>query len=48
MITQNGVKIQESLENFQHEMSVGFTNCDHKYSKNGTISCIKCGKTQCT
>ncbi len=47
-MTKIGKKIQENLKNFQHKISVGFTNCDHKYSKNGTISCIKCGKTQNT
>jgi len=40
-----GNEIQEYLEKFQSEMSVGFQECDHKYSRNGTISCIKCGKT---
>jgi len=39
-------KIQEYLESFQSEMSIGFQECDHQYSRNGTISCIKCGKTQ--
>ena len=39
-----GNKIQEYLESFQSEMSIGFQECDHKYSRNGTISCIKCGK----
>ena len=38
-------KIQEYLESFQSEMATGFQECDHKYSQNGTISCIKCGKT---
>lgn len=40
----NGNKIQKYLENFQSEMSEGFQKCEHTYSKNGTISCIKCGE----
>lgn len=40
----NGTDIQNYLDIFQSEMSEGFQKCDHHYSKNGTISCIKCGK----
>ena len=40
----NGEKIQDYLENFQHEVSVGCTKEGHKYSQNGTISCIVCGE----
>ena len=40
----NGDKIQKYLESFQSDMSEGFQECDHDYSRNGTISCIKCGK----
>ncbi len=43
-MTKNGKKIQEFLENFQYEMSLGCAKNDHMYSHNGTISCIKCGK----
>ena len=39
----NGTKIQEFLENFQYEISVGCEEGDHRFSNNGTISCIKCG-----
>jgi len=44
MMTENGRKIQEHLERFQNDLSLGFEECSHKYSQNGTISCIKCGK----
>ena len=44
MMTQNGKKIHDHLVNYQYEMSLGFEKCDHRYSQNGTISCIKCGK----
>ena len=37
--------IQEYLDVFQSEMAVGFQDCDHKYSRNGTVSCVKCGKS---
>ena len=37
--------INDNLEQFQTEMSLGFQTCDHKYSQNGTLSCIKCGLT---
>jgi len=37
--------IQEYLGEFQSEMATGFQNCDHRYSQNGTISCVKCGKS---
>ena len=37
--------IQEYLEGFQSEMCIGFQECDHKYTRNGTIWCIKCGKS---
>ena len=43
-MTYNGEKIQEYLANYQYEMSLGFEQCSHRYSQNGTISCIKCGK----
>jgi len=41
MMTQNGEKIQEYLVNYQYEISLGIEQCDHRYSQNGTISCIK-------
>ena len=44
MMTQNVGKIHEHLENYQYEISLGFEQCDHRYSQNGAISCIKCGK----
>jgi len=37
--------IQEHLGMFQSEMASGFQECDHTFSRNGTISCVKCGKT---
>jgi len=37
--------IQEHLNEFQSAMATGFQDCDHTYSRNGTISCVKCGKT---
>jgi hypothetical protein len=43
-MTKNGKKIQEHLENTQLQRSVGCETSGHKYSKNGTISCIKCGQ----
>ena len=43
---KKGDKIQEYLDHFQSEMFGGFQECDHRYSKNGTISCIMCGKTK--
>jgi hypothetical protein len=43
IMTENGKKILEFLENFQYEVSVGCDEGGHKYGRNGTISCIKCG-----
>jgi hypothetical protein len=43
-MTENGRKIQEHLEMFQNDLSLGFEECGHQYSQNGTISCVKCGK----
>jgi hypothetical protein len=37
--------VREYLDVFQSEMATGFQECDHKYFSNGTISCVKCGKT---
>ena len=37
--------IQDYLNGFQSEMATGFQECNHKYSRNGTISCVKCGKS---
>jgi len=37
--------VRQYLDAFQSEMSEGFQKCEHRFSKNGTISCIKCGKT---
>ena len=44
MSTEYGEKIQEYLEYFQIEISVGCVDNGHKYSQNGTISCIRCGE----
>ena len=43
-MTENGRKIREHLERYQNDLSLGFEECSHRYSRNGTISCIKCGK----
>ena len=43
MMTQNGKDIHEYLVNYQYEISLGIEQCAHRYSQNGTISCIKCG-----
>ncbi|WP_016940319.1 hypothetical protein [Candidatus Nitrosopumilus sediminis] len=37
--------VQEYLDKFPSGMAMGFQTCDHIFSKNGTISCVKCGKT---
>ncbi len=44
MMTQNGENIHEYLVNYQYEISLGIEQCAHRYSQNGTISCIKCGR----
>ena len=46
MSTENGGKIQDYLENLQYEISVGCVEYGHKYSQNGTISCIRCGEAK--
>ena len=43
-MSENGEKIQDYLENLQHEISLGYECYGHKYSHNGTMSCITCGK----
>lgn len=43
-MTENGKQIEEYLKTFQFEMSVGCQKDGHRYSKNGTVSCVKCGK----
>ena len=43
-MSENGREIHEHLERFQNDLSLGFEECTHEYSHNGTISCIKCGK----
>ena len=40
----NGEKIQDYLENISYELSLGCAYHGHKYSQNGTLSCIVCGK----
>jgi len=45
-MTRNGEKIHEFLEYCQYEPLLGCATFDHKYSDNGTISCVKCGKTK--
>lgn len=43
-MSENGRKIREHLEIFQHDLSIGLEKYDYQYSQNETISCIKCGK----
>ncbi len=45
-MSKKGENLEKHLENLQHEMSFGFTDCYHKYSHNGTISCMRCDKIQ--
>jgi hypothetical protein len=42
-MSENGKAIQDYLENAQQEVSWG---CEdrHKFSRNGAIFCIRCGK----
>jgi hypothetical protein len=43
-MNKNGKQIQNFLEEYQYEMSVGCEKYGHRYSKNGAISCINvCG-----
>lgn len=44
MVTKNGERVRDYLENVSYELALGCTNHGHKYSQNGTISCIRCGK----
>jgi hypothetical protein len=44
MMTENGKAIRDYLDTLQKETSVGCGIYDHRYSHNGTLSCIKCGK----
>jgi hypothetical protein len=44
MITTNGEKIRDYLENTTYEFSLGCTYNGHRYSQNGTNSCVICGK----
>ena len=46
MSTENGNKIQDYLENLQYEILLGCVDSGHKYSQNGTISCIRCGEVR--
>jgi hypothetical protein len=45
-MSENGEKIQEYLGNLQREISLGCESNGHKYSHNGTISCVTCGNTK--
>ena len=42
-LRKKGKEILEFLETFQHDVSIGCEKDGHRYSHNGTISCIKCG-----
>ena len=43
-MSENGKAIQDHLENAQQETSWGCEDNSHKFSHNGAISCIRCGK----
>ncbi len=45
-MTKNGDEILEHLQRLEYENSLGCVKNGHKFSKNGTISCIRCGKTK--
>jgi hypothetical protein len=46
MMTNNGEKIWNYLENATYELSLGCTYNGHRYSQKGNISCVICGKTE--
>ncbi|HUT05075.1 MAG TPA: hypothetical protein VMW74_00060 [Nitrosopumilaceae archaeon] len=46
MMTTNGKRIQDYLENISYDLSLGCTHHGHKYSQNGTISCVRCGEVK--
>ena len=46
MITDNGERIRDHLESVTYEISLGCTYNGHRYSQNGTISCIRCGEVK--
>jgi hypothetical protein len=46
-VDQNNFNMQEptySEKQEEKDTSIRFEECSHKYSQNGTSSCIKCGK----
>ena len=45
-MTKNGEIIQDYFENIQLEISAGCDTYGHKFSRNGTLSCVRCGKTK--
>lgn len=44
-MVENEDYVREHLDDFMLDMASGFQKCEHKFSRNGTISCVKCGKT---
>ena len=40
----NGDQIQEYLTHYQYGDFWNVDQCGHRYSQNGTISCVRCGK----
>jgi hypothetical protein len=40
----NGDQIQEYLTHYQYGDFWEVDQCGHRYSQNGTISCVRCGK----
>ena len=45
-MTGEGDRIHRYLDTFESEMSTGFRKCDHTYQRNGSISCVQCGRTK--
>jgi hypothetical protein len=43
LMNKKGREILKHLEIFQLENSLGCVKMGHNFSKNGTISCIRCG-----
>ena len=46
MMTRNGEEIHDYLDNILSELSIKCAFQGHRYSQNGTISCIRCGKVK--
>jgi len=46
MMTTNGERIRDYLENVTYELSLGCTYHSHKYSQSESNSCLICGKSE--